>query len=126
MVIGRRAACFVAEDALNNGHGLDTAGYRSGPLQLLWGGVIGNGPEAFYCLTLEYPGATLRHYGFLLCGLAGVQRDLAAQNGLLPLLEWSLTPEEALTNAIYLNDKYAFDGRDPNGYAALPGVSWRP
>ncbi|MFO0704009.1 MAG: deoxyribodipyrimidine photo-lyase [Patescibacteria group bacterium] len=37
------------------------------------------------------------------------------------ILEWSKSPEEALHTAIYLNDKYEFDGRDPNGYA---GIAW--
>lgn len=37
------------------------------------------------------------------------------------ILEWSATPEEALASAIYLNDRYALDGRDPNGYA---GIAW--
>ncbi len=37
------------------------------------------------------------------------------------ILEWSKTPEEALQIAIYLNDKYELDGRDPNGYV---GCSW--
>ena len=37
------------------------------------------------------------------------------------LLEWSPTPEEALARAIFLNDKYAIDGRDPNGYA---NIAW--
>ncbi len=37
------------------------------------------------------------------------------------ILEWSRTPEEALASAIYLNDRYALDGRDPNGYA---GIAW--
>jgi deoxyribodipyrimidine photo-lyase len=37
------------------------------------------------------------------------------------ILEWSPSPEQALKIAIYLNDKYGFDGRDPNGYA---GISW--
>jgi deoxyribodipyrimidine photo-lyase len=37
------------------------------------------------------------------------------------ILEWSAAPEEALANAIYLNDRYALDGRDPNGYA---GIAW--
>ena len=35
------------------------------------------------------------------------------------ILQWSLTPEEALARCIYLNDKYALDGRDPNGYASI-------
>ncbi|MBN2219679.1 MAG: deoxyribodipyrimidine photo-lyase [Kosmotogaceae bacterium] len=37
------------------------------------------------------------------------------------LLEWSRDPESAIGTAIYLNDKYELDGRDPNGYA---GILW--
>jgi deoxyribodipyrimidine photo-lyase len=37
------------------------------------------------------------------------------------ILEWTPSPEEAMVIAIYLNDKYELDGRDPNGYA---GVAW--
>jgi deoxyribodipyrimidine photo-lyase len=37
------------------------------------------------------------------------------------ILEWSASPEEALKTAIYLNDKYQLDGRDPNGYT---GCAW--
>jgi len=37
------------------------------------------------------------------------------------ILEWSSSPEEALQIAIYLNDKYELDGRDPNGYV---GCAW--
>lgn len=37
------------------------------------------------------------------------------------ILEWSKTPHEALETAIYLNDKYQLDGRDPNGYT---GIAW--
>lgn len=37
------------------------------------------------------------------------------------ILEWSESPEEALRIAIYLNDKYELDGRDPNGYV---GCAW--
>lgn len=37
------------------------------------------------------------------------------------ILEWTKSPEEALKIAIYLNDKYELDGRDPNGYV---GVMW--
>jgi len=37
------------------------------------------------------------------------------------ILEWTETPDEALKAAIYLNDKYELDGRDPNGYA---GIAW--
>ena len=37
------------------------------------------------------------------------------------ILEWTKTPAEALETAIYLNDKYELDGRDPNGYV---GCMW--
>ncbi|MBN1638359.1 MAG: deoxyribodipyrimidine photo-lyase [Ignavibacteriales bacterium] len=37
------------------------------------------------------------------------------------ILEWSASPQEAMNIAIYLNDKYQLDGRDPNGYA---GIAW--
>ncbi len=37
------------------------------------------------------------------------------------ILEWSESPEQALKTAIYLNDKYELDGRDPNGYV---GCAW--
>ncbi|HEX6894367.1 MAG TPA: deoxyribodipyrimidine photo-lyase [Bryobacteraceae bacterium] len=35
------------------------------------------------------------------------------------ILEWSESPQEALATMIYLNDRYALDGRDPNGYANI-------
>ena len=37
------------------------------------------------------------------------------------ILEWSTSPEQALADAIYLNDRYSLDGRDPNGYV---GCMW--
>lgn len=37
------------------------------------------------------------------------------------ILEWSGSPEEGLQMAIYLNDRYELDGRDPNGYV---GCAW--
>jgi deoxyribodipyrimidine photo-lyase len=37
------------------------------------------------------------------------------------ILEWSKTPEEAYRIALYLNNKYELDGRDPNGFT---GVAW--
>jgi deoxyribodipyrimidine photo-lyase len=37
------------------------------------------------------------------------------------ILEWTNSPEEAMSVAIYLNDKYGLDGRDPNGYT---GIAW--
>jgi deoxyribodipyrimidine photo-lyase len=37
------------------------------------------------------------------------------------ILEWSPSPAAAYQTAVYLNDKYFLDGRDPNGYA---GIAW--
>ena len=37
------------------------------------------------------------------------------------ILEWSETAEQAFETAIFLNDRFALDGREPNGYA---GVAW--
>ncbi|XP_024533022.1 deoxyribodipyrimidine photo-lyase isoform X1 [Selaginella moellendorffii] len=37
------------------------------------------------------------------------------------ILEWTESPEDALAIAIYFNDKYQLDGRDPNGYV---GCMW--
>lgn len=37
------------------------------------------------------------------------------------ILEWSRIPEEAFRVALYLNNKYELDGRDPNGFS---GVAW--
>jgi deoxyribodipyrimidine photo-lyase len=37
------------------------------------------------------------------------------------VLEWSASPEQALDHLIWLNDRYALDGRDPNSYA---GIAW--
>ena len=37
------------------------------------------------------------------------------------ILEWSNTPEYAFKTALYLNNKYFLDGRDPNSFA---GVAW--
>lgn len=37
------------------------------------------------------------------------------------ILEWTHDPREAQKIAIYLNDKYFLDGRDPNGYT---GIAW--
>lgn len=37
------------------------------------------------------------------------------------ILEWTVSPEEAFAAAVYLNDRYALDGRDPNGYT---GIAW--
>ena len=37
------------------------------------------------------------------------------------ILEWSETPQEAYQAAVYLNNKYNLDGRDPNAFA---GIAW--
>ena len=37
------------------------------------------------------------------------------------ILEWSRSPKEAFETALYLNNTYELDGRDPNGIA---GVAW--
>ena len=39
------------------------------------------------------------------------------------ILEWTPSPEQALKEAIYLNDKYSLDGRDPNGYVGKNRLS---
>jgi deoxyribodipyrimidine photo-lyase len=37
------------------------------------------------------------------------------------ILEWTPSPAKAMEIAIWLNDKYELDGRDPNGYC---GIAW--
>jgi deoxyribodipyrimidine photo-lyase len=37
------------------------------------------------------------------------------------IIEWTRKPEEAFEIALYLNNKYELDGRDPNGFT---GVAW--
>jgi deoxyribodipyrimidine photo-lyase len=37
------------------------------------------------------------------------------------ILEWSVSPDEAYSTTLYLNNKYFLDGRDPNSYE---GVAW--
>lgn len=37
------------------------------------------------------------------------------------ILEWTKRPQDAIKIALYLNNKYELDGRDPNGYT---GVAW--
>ena len=37
------------------------------------------------------------------------------------IIEWTKTPQEAYKIALYLNNKYELDGRDPNGFA---GIAW--
>jgi deoxyribodipyrimidine photo-lyase len=40
----------------------------------------------------------------------------------IKILEWSPSPEEAFEAAIYLNDRYGLDARDPNGYTGIAMV----
>ncbi len=46
------------------------------------------------------------------------------------ILEWSTSPREAMSIAVYLNDTYELDGRDPGGYVgcawSIGGVHDRP
>ncbi|HXZ24413.1 MAG TPA: deoxyribodipyrimidine photo-lyase [Methanomassiliicoccales archaeon] len=49
------------------------------------------------------------------------------------ILEWTKNPEEGLATAIYLNDRYGLDARDPSGYTGilmvmggLYGKPWAP
>lgn len=37
------------------------------------------------------------------------------------ILEWGRTPQEAYSTALWLNNRYSLDGRDPNAFA---GVAW--
>jgi deoxyribodipyrimidine photo-lyase len=37
------------------------------------------------------------------------------------IIEWTETPRKAFDTALYLNNKYALDGRDPNSFT---GVAW--
>ncbi|KAL7385881.1 hypothetical protein ABVT39_001494 [Epinephelus coioides] len=37
------------------------------------------------------------------------------------ILEWTISPAEALSIALYLNDRYELDGQDPNGFV---GCMW--
>ncbi|HEX3019810.1 MAG TPA: deoxyribodipyrimidine photo-lyase [Chitinispirillaceae bacterium] len=37
------------------------------------------------------------------------------------IIEWTKSPQEAFSTALYLNNKYEIDGRDPNGFT---GVAW--
>jgi deoxyribodipyrimidine photo-lyase len=37
------------------------------------------------------------------------------------ILEWSPSVAQAYRRAVWLNDRYELDGRDPNGYA---GIAW--
>lgn len=58
------------------------------------------------------------------------QRQLAAEGRMhnylrmlwgKKVLEWSATPQEALSSLVELNNRYALDGRNPNSYS---GICW--
>ena len=58
------------------------------------------------------------------------QRQLVSEGGMhnylrmlwgKKILQWSPSPQEALTRLIYLNNKYALDGNNPNSYS---GIFW--
>eukprot|EP00798_Chlamydomonas_sp_ICE-L_P011355 gene11355-17765_t len=49
------------------------------------------------------------------------QQPRGIHQGAKKILEWTNSPEEAIEFAIFLNDKYSLDGRDPSGYV---GVMW--
>lgn len=60
----------------------------------------------------------------------GAQRQLLSEGGIhnylrmlwgKKILEWTASPREALETMIWLNNKYALDGRDPNSYT---GIFW--
>lgn len=72
-----------------------------------------------FCLAPQFLGATFRQYSFMIQGLWEVEQNLAEKN--IPFYLRRGSPEEALQIAIYLNDRYELDGRDPNGYT---GISW--
>lgn len=79
-----------------------------------------------YCYTLE-----ILEQGQTHDNLWNAAQYQLLQNGIIhgymrmywakKLLEWTAEPEAAWLTAIYLNDKYALDGRDPNGYT---GIAW--
>jgi deoxyribodipyrimidine photo-lyase len=35
------------------------------------------------------------------------------------ILEWSASPQDAVDTMVYLHDRYALDGRDPNTYTNI-------
>ncbi|HQO40941.1 MAG TPA: hypothetical protein PK986_10765, partial [Spirochaetota bacterium] len=37
------------------------------------------------------------------------------------IIEWTVSPENAYEYMVYLNNRYALDGSDPNSYA---GIAW--
>jgi len=102
--------------------------------------------DSFACLpewakkTLEAHGADPRPYLYTRAQLETAQTDdpywNAAQNEMVSagkmngymrmywgkkIIEWTKSPAEAFEVALYLNNRYELDGRDPNGYT---GVAW--
>ena len=53
--------------------------------------------------------------------LTGVMHGYMRMYWAKKILEWSPSPDLAMQTAIFLNDHYELDGRDPNGYA---GIAW--
>ena len=53
--------------------------------------------------------------------LTGWMHNYARMYWAKKILEWSPTVGSAYQRAIWLNDRYELDGRDPNGYA---GIAW--
>ncbi|MDX9702877.1 MAG: deoxyribodipyrimidine photo-lyase [Candidatus Auribacterota bacterium] len=91
-------------------------------------------------MTLEEHAGDTREYVYDLCQLEKAQTHdkywNAAQTEMVvtgkmhgymrmywgkKIIEWTSSPAQAYDTAIYLNDKYELDGRDPNGFT---GVSW--
>ena len=73
-------------------------------------------PLTFHCLPLAFHGLPLTFHR--------PSTDLPSPSTRYwakKILEWSESPAEALRRAIYLNDRYSIDGRDPNGYV---GCGW--
>lgn len=52
---------------------------------------------------------------------AGIMHGYMRMYWAKKILEWSPTPKAAVDIAVALNDRYALDGRDPNGYT---GIAW--
>lgn len=42
------------------------------------------------------------------------------------ILEWTSSPEEALSTSLYLNDRFELDGQDPNGVVGEDPDSSQP
>ncbi|MFO7769524.1 MAG: hypothetical protein R6W82_11300 [bacterium] len=59
--------------------------------------------------------------GMLEMKKTGFMHGYVRMYGARKILHWSSEPEEALATAIFLNDRWFLDGRDPNGYA---NIAW--